>query len=106
MHILFDQVTPKGIARALVGHNVITAKQQGWATLSNGELLSAAEAAGFDLLITADKNIRYQQNLGGRRITIVVLSTPQWPVVKLHLDEIADAVNSASPGSYIEVKLT
>ena len=105
MLILFDHVTPKGIARFLSGHTVTKAKQRGWDTLSNGDLLAAAEQAGFDVLITADKNMRYQQNLKGRRVALVVLSTPQWPVVKLHLEKIASAVNAATPGSYTEVEL-
>jgi hypothetical protein len=106
MLILFDHVTPKGIARFLPGHTVTKAKDRGWDTLSNGDLLAAGEEAGFDVLVTADKNMRYQQNLEGRRIALVVLSTPQWPVVKLHLDKIAAAVNAATAGSYIEVKLS
>jgi hypothetical protein len=106
MLILFDHVTPRGVARFLSGHTVITAKDRGWDTLSNGELLEAAERAGFDVVVTADKNMRYQQNLGGRRIALVVLSTPQWPIVKLHLEKIAAAVNAAAAGSYIEVELS
>ena len=70
MLILFDHVTPRGIARFLPGHTVITAKGQGWGTLSNGDLLLAAERAGFDVFVTADKNMRYQQNLEGRRIAL------------------------------------
>jgi hypothetical protein len=105
MLILFDHVTPKGVARCLPGHTVITAKDQGWDTLSNGELLAAAERAGFDVVVTADKNMRYQQNLQGRKIALVVLGTPQWPIVKLHLEKIAAAVNAATAGGYIEVEL-
>jgi len=85
---------------------VIKAKDRGWDTLSNGDLLMAAEQAGFDMLITADKNMRYQQNLVGRRITLVVLSTPQWPIVKLHVDKIAAVVNAATAGSHMEVELS
>lgn len=106
MLILFDHVTPKGIAQFLPGHTVTKAKDRGWDTLANGDLLAAAERAGFDVLLTADKNMRYQQNLEGRRIALVVLSTPQWPVVKLHLEKIAAAVNTATTGSYIEVDLS
>ena len=106
MRFLFDHVTPKGIARVLSGHTVTKAKERGWDTFSNGALLAAAEQAGFDLLVTADKNMRYQQNLEARRIALVVLSTPQWPVVKLHLDKIAACVNAATPGSYTEVELS
>ncbi len=105
MFILFDHMTPAGIARFLAGHTVTKATDRGWDRLSNGDLLTAAEDAGFDVLITADKSIRYQQNLDGRRIALVVLSTPQWPVVKLHVEKIAAAVNAAIPGSYVEVDL-
>src|SRR5271166_2894982 len=105
MLILFDHVTPSGIARFLPAHTVIKAKDRGWDTLTNGDLLAEAERGGFDVLLTADKNMRYQQNLRGRRIALVVLSTPQWPVVRLHLGRVAAAVSAATPGSYIEVDL-
>lgn len=105
MLILFDHSTPRGVAKALTGHVVIKAKDRGWSTLSNGNLLGEAEKAGFDLLLTADKNMRYQQNLAGRRIALIVLSTPQWPVVRLHLERIAAAVTAATPGSYAEIEI-
>ena len=105
MLILFDHVTPRGIAQFLPGHTVTKAKERGWDTPTNGDLLAAAERAEFDVLLTADKNIRYQQNLTGRRIALVVLSTPQWPLVRLHMERIAAAVNAATPGSYAEVDI-
>ena len=105
MLILFDHVTPRGVARFLTGHTVTKAKERGWDTLTNGDLPAAAERAGFDVLLTADKNTRYQQNLTGRRIALVVLSTPQWPLVRLHRERIAAAVNAATPGSYAEVDI-
>jgi hypothetical protein len=105
MLILFDHGTPRGIARFLLGHTVTRAKQRGWYALSNGDLLADAEQAGFDVLVTADKNIQYQQDLAGRRIALVVLSTPQWPLVRLHTEKIAAAVNAAIPGSFIEVQI-
>ena len=105
MLILFDHVTPRGIARFLPSHTVTKAKDRGWDTLANGDLLAEAERVGFDVFLTADKNMRYQQNLRGRRIALVVLSTPQWPVVRLHIERIAAAVNAATPGSYNEVDL-
>jgi len=105
MLILFDHVTPGGIARFLPGHTVTKAKDRGWDTLTNGDLLAEAERAGFDVLVTADKNMRFQQNLTGRRIALVVLSTPQWPLVRLHTERVAAAVNSASPGSYVEIEI-
>ena len=105
MLILFDHGTPRGITRFLSGHSVTRAKERGWDTLTNGDLLAEAERAGFDVFVTADKNIRYQQNLSGRRIAIVVSSTPQWPLVRLHVAEIAAAVNAVTPGSYVEVSI-
>ena len=77
MLILFDHVTPRGVARSLTGHAVTKAKNRAWDKLTNGDLLAEAERAGFDVLLTAGKNMRYQQNLTGRRIALVVLSTPQ-----------------------------
>jgi hypothetical protein len=65
-------------------------------------LLAEAERCGFDVFLTADKNIQYQQNLTGRKIAVVVLSTPQWPLVRLHTEKIVAAVNAATPGSYAE----
>jgi hypothetical protein len=68
-------------------------------------LLAEAERAGFDVFLTADKNIRYQQNLAGRRIAVVVLSTPQWPLVRLHAAKITAAINAATPGSYLDLQI-
>ena len=79
MLIIFDQATPVPIRPYLKKHTVRTAAQQGWDKLSNGDLLTAAEEAGFDILLTTDKNLRYQQNLAGRKIAIVVLGQQQWP---------------------------
>jgi hypothetical protein len=105
MRILFDHGTPSGISRRLSGHTVTEARELGWDRISNGDLLIAAESAGFDVLLTTDKNIRYQQNLTSRKISIVVLGNSQWPVVRLHLDTIAAVVNAASPGGYVEVDI-
>jgi hypothetical protein len=105
MLVLFDHVTPAGIARFLPAHTVSKAKDRGWDTLTNGDLLAEAERAGFEVLLTGDKNMRHQQNLRGRKIALVVLSTPQWPVVRLHIGRIAAAVDAATPGSYTEVNL-
>ena len=105
MRILFDHVTPSGVARFLRDHTVTKARELGWDTLANGDLLVAAERAGFDVVLTADRSMRYQQNLRGRRIALVVLSTPQWPIVRLHGEKIAAAVNAATPGSCTEVHL-
>jgi hypothetical protein len=105
MHILFDHNTPRGIGRHLVGHNVTEAKERGWERLTNGALLAAAEEAGFDILLTADKNMAYQQNFSGRKIALVVLGNSPWRLVRLHLDEISALVNAATPGSYVKVEI-
>lgn len=105
MLVIFDQGTPVPIRRYLVGHNVSTAAQKGWDRLKNGELLTAAQLAGFELLLTTDKNMRYQQNLAGRKIAIVVLGQQQWPLLRPHVQRVVDAVNSATPGSYTDVDI-
>jgi hypothetical protein len=105
MKILFDNGTPKPIARCLTGHEVTYARRIGWHELENGELIQRAEEAGYDVLLSTGKNIRYHQNLSGRKIALVVLGNQQWPVVRLHLDRIAAAVNAATPGSFVEVDI-
>lgn len=105
MRILFDHGTPSGIAHRLSGHVVTEARELGWDRISNGELLTAAEQAGYEMLLTTDKNIRYQQNLTGRKISIVVLGNSQWPRVRHHLDEVAIVVNAATPGSFAVVEI-
>ena len=103
MRILLDQNTPRGLRDRLPGHEVFTARQMGWDALENGDLIAAAEAAGFDEMITADRNIRYRQNLSGRRIALVVLSTNHWEVVRENLDAIRTAVGSAVAGAYVDL---
>jgi hypothetical protein len=105
MLVLFDHSVPAPLSPYLTGHTVTEARVRGWDTLTNGDLLAEAERAGFDVFLTADKNIRYQQNLAGRKIAVLVLSTPQWPLVRLHVAKIAAAVNAATPGSYVEVQI-
>jgi len=105
MLILFDHSTPAPLRVALTHHVVVEAIERGWETLSNGALLDAAENAGFELFITADKNIRYQQNLLGRKVAIIVLKNAQWPVLRRHLAQVVAAVDAARPGTYIEVDI-
>jgi hypothetical protein len=105
MRILFDHGTPSGIAKALAGHEFTEAIERGWDRISNGELLKLAEAEGFELLLTTDKRIRYQQNLTGRQIAIVVLGNSTGRVVRLNLERISVAANAATPGSNAEVDI-
>ena len=103
MRVLFDQGTPAPLRHVLVGHSVETAFELGWGTLQNGALIAAAESNGFDVLLTTDKNLKYQQNLSGRRLAIVVLSTTSWPRIRVVAAKVAEAVAGAVPGSYAEV---
>jgi hypothetical protein len=88
-----------------VGHEVSFARRIGWHELENGELIQKAEGAGFDVILSTDKDIRYQQNLVARKIAIVVLGNQQWPIVQQYLDRIAAAVDGCVPGSYTEVEI-
>ncbi|HEY3936832.1 MAG TPA: hypothetical protein VGL97_05355 [Bryobacteraceae bacterium] len=103
MLVLFDQATPVPIRPYLKEHTVRTAFQQGWDKFKNGELLTAAEQAGFDVFLTTDKNMSYQQNLADRKIAVVVLGQQQWPHVRPHIQRVVDAINAATPGSFAEV---
>jgi hypothetical protein len=105
MRVLFDQATPLPLRAYLDRHEVRTASQQGWATYKNGDLLTAAEGAGFEVLLTTDKNLRYQQNLEGRKIAVVVLGRQQWPQVRRYVQRVVEAINAAAPGSYVEIEI-
>ncbi len=104
--VLFDVNVPRPAARLLTRHTVEFADQRGWRELTNGDLLANAERDGFDVMLTADTNLRYQQNLAGRRIAIVSLSTNAWPVIRDNAEPVVAAVDSARPGSYQDVTLT
>jgi hypothetical protein len=105
VQVLFDQGTPAPLRQFLLNHQVSTAYERGWSTLKNGELLQAAEFAGFAVLVTTDTNLKYQQNLANRRIAVVVLSTTSWPRIKAHVESVVVAVNSATPGSDSEAHI-
>jgi hypothetical protein len=105
MRILFDQGTPAPLRHALIGHEVVTAFERGWQALQNGDLLSEAEVASFDAIITTDQNLRYQQNLVGRRLAILVLSTTDWRRIQRHLAVIVKAVGSAQAGAYLDIAI-
>ena len=105
MKVLFDQGAPAPLRGALDGHTVDTAYELGWSTLQNGELIAAAESARFDVLVTTDKNLKYQQNLATRSIAIVVLLTTSWPRIQQSLPQVVAAIDGATLGSYIEVHI-
>lgn len=105
MKILFDQCTPVPLRNHLPSHLVATAFEQGWSTLDNGDLLRAAEADGFDVLVTTDANLKSQQRLRGRRLAIVVLLSTSWPKIAARVEEVRAAVESATPGVLVEVPI-
>ena len=102
MRIVFDQGTTVPLRRSLAAHVVVTAYELGWSTVTNGELISLAEQEGYELLITTDTNLRYQQNLSGRNIAILVLTTTSWPRIREVTSEIAAAVTAIASGDYVE----
>ena len=106
MLVLFDNGTPRTLARHLIDHHTVTeARARGWEELENGELLSEAEAAGFEVLVTTDKNLSDQQNLAGRKIAIVVLGQGRWSLIKRCVAQVVATVNAATPGSFAEVEI-
>ena len=105
MRILFDQGTPAPLRRYLRPHPVDTTAERGWSTITNGELLKLAEEDGYEIFVTTDQSLRYQQNLSGRRLGIVVLMATSWPRAKQHIPEILSAVSIALGGGYEEVSL-
>jgi len=103
MKLLFDQGTPVPLRNHLPNHLVETAYEKGWSTLKNGDLLTRAEAEGFDALITTDQRLRYQQNLTGRKISVVVLLTTNWPRIRNHIALVVQVLDNLQPGSYEEI---
>jgi hypothetical protein len=100
--ILLDQGTPVPLRQALASHSVMTAFEMGWSDLTNGDLLGAAEAQQFEVLVTTDKNLRYQQNLTGRSIAIFVLPFASWPRLQTHAAGLAQAITALVPGDFTE----
>lgn len=104
--ILFDQGAPVPLRRSLPGHTVDTVYERGWSGLANGDLLITAENNGYELLVTTDQNLRYQQNLTSRRIALVVLMSTSWPRIQLQVEAVRNIIDAAVPGAYHEVTIT
>ncbi len=103
MRILFDANTPAPLARFLRGHEVVRTDELGWQGLDNGALLDAAEHAGFDLLLTCDQNVGYQQNLTTRKLALLILSSNHWPILRRIAARIATAVDFVPTGQIVKV---
>lgn len=105
MRILFDQGTPLPLRRFLVQHQVATAYERGWSRLKNGQLLDMAEREGFEVFVTTDSNLKHQQNLTGRHISIVVLTTTSWPRIQRAVQAVVAAIDDAAGRGYTEVEV-
>jgi len=101
--ILFDANTPAPLARFLRGHQVTRVDELGWQGMENGALLDAAEEAGFDLLLTCDQNIPYQQNFTGRKLSLVILSSNHWPALRPIASQIATVVDFVLAGRIVRI---
>ena len=105
MRILFDHDTPRPLRRYLTEHTVDTAYEKGWAELRNGNLLDNAERENYEIIITADQSMRYQQNLEHRRIAIIVLLSNKWPRILSKVEDIRVALSGIQPGELREVPI-
>jgi hypothetical protein len=103
--VLFDQNVPRNLVLYLSAHKVTRSAELGWQELKNGDLLDEAEAKGFEVMVTADRNLTYQQNLDNRRLAIVVLPSGNWPAVKAQIVEVVKAIDESEPGGFKELKL-
>jgi hypothetical protein len=103
--VLFDQGTPVPLRRHLPSHEVSTVYELSWSTLQNGALMARAEAARFEVLVTTDQNLKYQQNLKQRKLAVIVLLSTSWPKIQAKVSAVVSAVDAASPGSYTEVAI-
>jgi hypothetical protein len=104
VNVLADECVPLKLLRLLSGHNFTTAQEKGWGSFKNGQLLALAESE-FDLFLTCDRNLQYQQNLKGRKIAILLLSTNHWPTLKQHADLVQAALGKMKPSEFVTVEI-
>ena len=93
------------LRRHLSAHEVATVYELSWSALQNGALIMQAETSGFDVLVTTDRQWKYQQNLTKRRLAVVVLLSTSWPKIRTKAEAVAAAINNSAIGSYIEVDI-
>jgi len=105
MRVLFDQGTPVPLRALLTNHIVTTVFELGWSRLQNGELLQEAEVAGYEIFVTTDQNLRYQQNVTRRNLAIAVLMAGSWPRVERHKAYVVARIDSLLPGGYVEIPI-
>ncbi len=99
-----DECVPLKLVRALKGHEFTTALERGWGSFKNGRLLALAERE-FELFLTADRNLEYQQNLKGRKIAILLLSTNHWPTLKNQVALVQTALDHVQPAELVRLEI-
>ncbi len=102
MNAIIDECVPAIVKRGLPGHNIATVQEMGWSGIKNGELLKLV-SADFDVFITSDKNLRFQQNLASFDIAVILLPSNQVPVIKGLLDQISEALSKIQPKDFLEI---
>jgi hypothetical protein len=102
--VLVDECVPLKLVRLLTGHNFSSAQQKGWGGFKNGRLLELAEP-GFDLFLTSDRNLQYQQNLKGRKIAVLLLSTNHWPTLKKQVPLVQAALDKIQANEFARVEI-
>ena len=105
MKILLDECTPHVLKRLLTGFEIMTVQELGWAGITNGALLQLADEQ-FDVLITSDQNLKYQQNLANRQLAIVQLPTNQVPLVTKLASKIQQTLNVIKTGEFVQITLS
>lgn len=100
MKVLLDENLDHRLRNHLGAHEVFTASYKGWDGLKNGNLIRVAEDDGFDVLLTGDQTLYYEQNLSGKRLAVISLSSVEWRIVKDHLAKIIKAIDNAAPESF------
>jgi hypothetical protein len=103
--VFFDECVPRPLRRLLSEHEIQTAQEMGWGRLKNGELLRKAEENAFQVFVTSDQNLRYQQNLEDRQIALLILSTNFWPAIRARVDVIKTALEGLKPSQYLELEI-
>ena len=104
MKVLLDENLDHKLRKNLGAHEVFTVRYMGWSGLENGDLLRTAEQNGIEVFVTGDQNLAYQQNLAGRKMAIVTLSTIDWTILRDNLSLITAAVDKATAGSFVSVE--
>ena len=105
MRVLFDQGTPVPLRALLARHDVSTVYELGWSQLKNGDLLRQAEDAGYEVLVTTDQNLRYQQKLPGRKLAIAILKTTSWPRIEAHGPHVVASIDGLQTGDCVEIEV-